>query len=145
MKTQKRLAADLMKVGIHRVRTSPDAASDIAMAITREDVRKLISKGQIYALPTNSTSKGRIRKVAAQKKKHRQSGHGTRKGAKNARNNKKTQWITRVRSLRKDLRAQKKSGKIDKHTYRTLYHTVKSGVIKNKAHLNQMITQKKVE
>lgn len=145
MKTQKRLAADLMKVGIHRVRTVPEAASEITMAITREDVRKLISKGYVYALPTNATSKGRTRKAAAQKKKHRRSGHGSRKGGKNARHNKKTQWITRVRALRKELRTQKKEGAIDKHTYRTLYRTVKSGVIKNKAHLKQAITQKKVE
>lgn len=132
-----------MKVGEHRVRTVPEAASDIAMAITREDVRKLVAKGYIYALPVNSTSKGRIRAAAAQRKKHRRSGHGSRKGAKNARENKKGLWMTRVRSLRNELRKQKKEGKIDAHTYRTLYHTVKSGAIKNKAHINQMIAQGK--
>lgn len=143
MKTQKRLAADLMKVGVHRVRTVQEAGSEIAMAITREDVRKLIAKGYIYAAPANNTSRGRIREASAQKKKHRRSGHGSRKGAKNARDNKKKLWITRIRALRNELQKQKESGKIDARTYRKLYHTAKSGVIRNKAHLNQMITQAK--
>ena len=142
MRSQKRLAAELMKVGINRIRTVPSAKEEIAMAITREDVRKLIHKGFIYALPVDSTSRGRIRHRKAQKKKGRRKGHGKRKGKKTARAPRKRQWIKRVRALRRELSNLKKDGKIDSSTYRKFYRNIKSGTIQSRAHLLGLIEEK---
>ena len=46
---QKRLAADLLKVGRTRVWLDPEKMDDIKNAITRADVRKLINRGYIKA------------------------------------------------------------------------------------------------
>ena len=38
---QKRLAADLLKCGIHRVKLDPEKLEEISEAITREEIRQL--------------------------------------------------------------------------------------------------------
>jgi len=42
---QKRLAADLLKCGVHRVKIDPKKVEEITEAITREDVKRLIKDG----------------------------------------------------------------------------------------------------
>ena len=49
LKAQKRLAADILGVGKNRVKFDPEAQSEIADAITRDDVRELIEDGTIEA------------------------------------------------------------------------------------------------
>jgi large subunit ribosomal protein L19e len=44
---QKRIAAQVMKVGEGRVWIDPEASEDVAEAITREDIRGLIKEGTI--------------------------------------------------------------------------------------------------
>lgn len=56
LKAQKRLAADILGVGKNRVRFDPDAQSEIADAITRDDVRELIDSGVIQANEAKSNS-----------------------------------------------------------------------------------------
>lgn len=41
---QRRLAAEVMDIGVNRVWMDPDASKDIEAALTREDVRKLIEE-----------------------------------------------------------------------------------------------------
>lgn len=145
MKIQKRLAADLMKVGENRVRIFGEAKEEVAAAITREDVRKLIAKGYIFAVPVNSTSRGRIRKNYAQKKKGRRKGQGSRKGTKTARTPKKAAWMNKIRAIRKTLVKSRDTKEITPATYRMLYVKAKSGTIKDKAHLAQLVKQHKGE
>ena len=47
LKTQKRMAASMLKAGSNRVIIKSDNLSDVKSAITREDVRGLIVKGVI--------------------------------------------------------------------------------------------------
>lgn len=145
MQTQKRLAAALMKVGENRVRLFAGAKEEVAMAITRADVRKLISKGYVFAVPVNSTSRGRIRKNKAQKKKGRQKGHGRRKGKKTARAPKKQQWMKKIRALRRALLKLRHSQEVSPSNYRKLYIRAKSGTVRDKAHLTQLIKKQKGE
>ena len=47
---QRRLAADILKVGVERIWIDPEAAEEVTSAITREDIRKLIEEGIIKRL-----------------------------------------------------------------------------------------------
>ena len=145
MKTQKRLAAQLMKVGENRVRVFNEAKAEAAIAITRDDVRKLISKGYIFAVPVNSTSRGRIRKNNAQKKKGRKKGHGRRKGTKTARLPKKQKWMKKIRALRNALSKLRGTKEVDPSLYRKLYIRARSGTVRDKAHLAQLVKKHKGE
>jgi len=48
---QKRLAAEILGVGESRVRVDPARISDVAQAITREDIKRLIREGAIWVEP----------------------------------------------------------------------------------------------
>ena len=63
LKNQKRLAASVMKVGASRVRLDPDRGDEIASAVTRADVRKLVDGGVITAVQKTGVSRGRGRKL----------------------------------------------------------------------------------
>ena len=43
--TQKRLAADILKVGVNRVWIDPENVEEVSRAITRERVKQLIDSG----------------------------------------------------------------------------------------------------
>lgn len=132
---QKRLAASVMKAGRSRVRIDPDKIDEVATAVTRADIRKLVSGGVITAIQKQGVSRGRGRHLAAQKKKGRRSGPGSRKGAANARNNRKDRWIKTIRALRDELSLMREKGAIDAHTYRVYYVRAKGGQFRSRAHL----------
>ncbi len=140
-KYQKRMAADLMKCGVNRVKLDPDRLEDIAEAITRADVRTMINAGAIYAAQKKGISKGRKNYAAAQKKKGRRRGPGSRKGAKFARTPRKQAWMKKIRPIRAYLKELRNDGKIEKNIYRKLYRQAKGGMFKSKAHLE---TQMKI-
>ncbi len=137
---QKRIAADVMKVGEGKVWIDPDpeATADIAEAITREDIRGLIEEGIIKKKQKKGVSRGRARQRAAKKAVGRRRGHGSRKGAKGARRGKKRQWITKIRSLRRRLKELRDEEGLDKTAYRKLYTKAKAGELMNIAHLNEV-------
>ena len=85
LKNQKRISADLLKVGKTSVKFNPDRLSDIKEAITKLDLRGLIKDKAITAKKTGTVSKGRLRKRLIQKRKGRQKGLGRRKGKKTSR------------------------------------------------------------
>lgn len=124
---QKRLASEILGVGISRIRVDPARISDVAQAITREDVKKLIEEGAIWVEPehgiTGYSSKVRHLK---RKKGHRR-GRGKREGSKGARTDPKRTWINRVRKIRRFLRHLRDKNIIDKRTYRKLYMLAKGG------------------
>jgi len=135
---QRRIAARVLGVGKNRVRFDAASVSDIDGAITRNDIRTLISESKIWAGKEKGISRARARKRAEQKKKGRRSGQGSRKGTKKARTLKgspKKTWISTVRALRKKLKELKEKGMIGRREYRHAYKVAKSGTIKNKAHL----------
>lgn len=133
MKTQKRVAAQLLKCGENRIRVNLED-EEVTSAITREDVRQAIARGAIYKLPIKGTSRVRARKKAIAKKKGRSKGHGKRKGKKTARTPKKQKWKQQIRAIRRTLRDLKDSGEIDKTTYRYHYRKSNAGVYRSKAH-----------
>ena len=82
LKLQRRLAAEVLKCGVHRVWLDPDNLEEIKKATTRSDIRNLIKHGLIKARKIKGNSRGRIRKKLMQKKKGRRK---TRRSSKRRR------------------------------------------------------------
>ena len=135
LRNQRRLAAQIMKAGASRVRIDPDRADEVAGAVTRADVRKLISGGVITTVQKEGVSRGRGRKLDMQKRKGRRTGPGSRKGAAGARTPRKDRWVHLIRALRDELRSLREKGAIDAHTYRVYYVRAKGGQFRSRAHL----------
>ena len=133
--TQKRLAADLLKVGVNRVWIDPDNLEEVSRAITREGVNQLIQQGYIKARPKKGISSYRSKKKAEQKNKGKRKGRGSIKGAKGARNPKKKAWMTTIRALRKDLKDMRDEREINRTTYRKLYRMAKGGAFRSKSYM----------
>ncbi|WP_297465300.1 50S ribosomal protein L19e [Thermococcus sp.] len=135
LRTQRRIAADLLKCGENRIWIDPERIDDVAAAITREDIRRLINDGVIKKKPIQGQSRARARARQEARKKGRHRGPGSRKGKKTARMGKKERWMMTIRALRKELRKLKAEGKLDEHTYRRLYIRAKGGQFKSKRQL----------
>lgn len=135
LRNQKRLAASILKVGKGRVWIDPDRTEDVASAVTRADVRRLVTGGAIRAKPENAVSRGRTRKAQAQRAKGRRRGQGSRKGAKYARLPRKERWIRLIRPLRAELARLREEGKITATVYRDYYMRAKGGQFRSRAHL----------
>ncbi len=136
---QRRLAAEILKVGKSRVVFSRDRLKDIGEAITKEDIRKLIKEGAIKVKPKVGTSRARARKRHLQKKKGRRRGIGKRKGKLGARAGKKELWVNRVRKQRKFLKYLKEKGVIDKKLFNKFYRKVKGGEFRSLQHLKMLL------
>ncbi|MEE9237035.1 MAG: 50S ribosomal protein L19e [Thermoplasmata archaeon] len=137
LSNQRRMAAEILKCGENRVWIDPNRTEDVADAITREDIRSVISSGFVRKLPEKGQSRGRIRYRALQREKGKRRGHGSRKGAQAARSPKKKRWIRNIRPLRRLLRELRDEGKLDRSSYRKLYLRAKGGMYRSRAHLMQ--------
>lgn len=142
LSTQRRLAAELLGVGVNRVWIDPEREADVAGAITKGDIRRLIKDGAIKARPEVGISRSRARKRLAQRKKGRRKGLGSRRGSTKARMPKKEAWIRRVRPLRARLRELRDGGTINQGQYRRLYRMVKGGSFRSKAHLDTYLRER---
>ncbi|MBU0536358.1 MAG: 50S ribosomal protein L19e [Nanoarchaeota archaeon] len=142
LKVQKRLAAQVMKCSEKRVWLDESKLEEIKEAITKTDIRALVSKGVIQIGHTKSKSKGRSRKRQIQKKKGKRKGHGSRKGKKTARSPKKRNWINIIRAQRKLLNRLKEKNKIDNKTFRDLYKKCKGGFFRSVRHIKVYLEER---
>ncbi|MEL9908792.1 MAG: 50S ribosomal protein L19e [Desulfurococcus sp.] len=124
---QKRLAADLLGVGVSRIRVDPGRIEDVEAAITREDVRRLIKEGAIWVAPKHGITGYSSKVRHKQRVKGRRRGHGKRKGSKTARLDEKEVWMNKIRKIRRYLRYLRDKKFIDAKTYRRLYMLAKGG------------------
>lgn len=125
---QRKLAADILKVGESRIAMDPEHLEDIKNAITRADIRKMVSHGYMKVRP------GKIKKPDLYPKK-RKKGPGRRKGSSYARLPKKRRWMNTIRPLRRMLKELRDNGTIDSSTYRKTYMLAKSGAFRSRSHL----------
>ncbi len=128
---QKRLAADIMGVGVNNVRFDPERLEDIEKAFRREEIKALIEDGAIYAIDPSRNSRGRWRILHEKRKKGRRRGHGSRKGKAGARLDRKSDWINRVRRMRAYIKLLREKGAIDAKLYRALYRKIKGGAFRD--------------
>lgn len=141
LKTQRRIAAKLLKVGINRVRFDPEMLTEIKEAITKLDIRSLIKKRAIMAMHYHSQSRFRVRKKLEQKRKGRGKGQGSRRGKKTARLSSKNVWMIKIRLQRSFLRELKEKNLIDTKIYRDLIYKAKGGFFRSKRHIKLFLEE----
>jgi large subunit ribosomal protein L19e len=140
LKAKKRLVARVTGVGIHRIRFDTDHLTDIADAITRENIRSLITANTITIKSFTGTSKGRAQTKKAQRNK-RGTTQGSKQGTKGARVGKKTVYVAKVRALRRLLKIAKDRKDLTNPEFWTLYKKVGGNTVRNKAHLRTLMDE----
>ena len=141
---QKRLAAEILKCGVHRVYIHPDGIDDVLMAITREDIRNLIKNKIIQKRQKIGISRVRAKEKLVKKQKGRARGIGSRKGLKTARSPTKRRWINRIRPQRRELKKLRSTKKIEVSVYRELYQKAKGGAFNSVATMYRYIDENKL-
>lgn len=137
LRSQRRLAAQILKIGQNRVWIDPERIDDADAAITREEIRKLIHEGVIKQLPERGVSRARARILHAKKKRGLRAGPGSRTGSPRARISKKEAWTKKIRALRNRLRKLKGNKIISENAYRKAYKMASSGRFESVADLER--------
>ena len=139
--SQKRMAADLLKVGKTRIWVDPEDTDRVSSAITREEIRKLIHEGSIKKLPEIGISRGRKRVRKKELRAGRHKGPGSIKGKKGS---SKARWVIRIRSIRRRLRTLRDKRFITTEVYRKLVLMAKGGNFRSAVHLDEYIEAHKL-
>ncbi len=135
LKTQKRLAAHVLGVSKKRAKFDPERLEDIKEAITKTDMRGLISEKAIRKISKKGTSKARTREAKKQRAKGLRKGPSTRKGTKSARVPRKGVWIKKIRNQREFLKELREKEKISKQTFVDLYKKSKGNFFRSRRHI----------
>ncbi len=139
LKSQKRMASEVLDVGKSRVWIDPDRTDEVEEAITKQDIRNLVESGVIQKKQKQGSSRGRAREKDAQRRKGRGKGHGSRKGSQGARKSDKEKWMENIRAIRKELKRMRDEDELTSTQYRKLYRMAKGGFFRNKKHMKLYI------
>lgn len=134
---QRRLAAQILKIGQNRVWIDPQRMDDVDGAITREEIKKLIHEKVITSTPVKGVSRSRAKTIRGKKRLGRRQGMGSYTGASRAKITKKDAWMIRIRSLRRKLRELKAERTITEDTYTDYYRMAGSGRFNSIAELER--------
>ncbi|HXG73767.1 MAG TPA: 50S ribosomal protein L19e [Candidatus Nitrosotenuis sp.] len=140
LRTKKRLVSRVVGVGLSRIKFDPERSDDIADAITRANIRSLITAGAITIKPAKGTSRGRSKFKKMQKKK-RGTTPGSKKGRKGARVGKKEVYVKKIRALRRRLKVAKDRKEITNPEFWDLYRKIGGNTVRNIAHLLSLIEE----
>lgn len=140
LKAKKRLAARVTGVGVHRIKFDTDHLDDIADAITRENIRSLITANTIRIKSFTGTSRGRAQEKKDQRNK-RGTTQGSKQGRKGARVGKKEVYVAKVRALRRLLKIAKDRKDLTNPEFWALYKKVGGNTVRNKAHLRVLMEE----
>eukprot|EP00948_MAST-09A_sp_MAST-9A-sp1_P001830 g1830.t1 len=145
LKLHKRLAATVLRCGKRRIWLDPNEVSDIALANSRSNIRKLYKDGYILKKPQTVHSHARVQRRVEAKRVGRHMGKGKRKGTQNARLPFKVIFMRRQRILRRLLAKYRDAKKIDKHMYHDLYMKAKGNRYKTKKQMIEQVHNAKAE
>jgi len=76
---------------------------ETSLAITKEDIRRLVDEGAIQKHPKKGVSRGRARHNMRQKRKGQRKGPGKKKGKSTAKLSGKDRWMMKIRPMRREL------------------------------------------
>ena len=138
LKTKRQLVSRILGVGLDRVKFDPEHLDDVADAITRDNIRSLITANVIEIKPIRGTSKGRSYFKKLQRKK-RGTKQGSKKGSKGARKGRKEIYVRKIKALRHQLKVSKSRKEITNETYWQLYKQVSGNQVRNLAHLRSLL------
>ena len=144
LSAKKRLVSRMTGAGIKRIKFDVDHLDDVADAITRQQVRSLITANTITIKQIVGTSRGRAQEKKNQKKK-RGVTQGSKKGRKGARVGKKEVYVTKVRSLRRRLKIAKERKEITNKNFWEIYKKINGNTVRNIAHLRTLIEEIKTK
>ena len=142
MKTQKRIAAKIMKTSPRKVKFSNERLADIKEAITKTDVRALIGEKAIKKQQAKGISRVRANKIKVQKSKGLRKGPGSRQGKRTAREPRKVTWMNKIRLQRTFIKELKEKELISNETYRDVYMKSKGGFFRSKRHIKIFLEDK---
>ena len=140
LRSQKRIAAAVLKCSPKKVKFDSEKAEEIKSSITKRDMKTLVEQGIVKKTKSNQQSRVRARLRASQKSRGRRKGHGTRKGSSNSRLPRKKAWISKIRLQRSFLRTLRAKKEISQQNYRDLYMKSKGGFFRSKRHLELYIS-----
>lgn len=140
LRDKRELAARALGVGANRIKFDPEYMEDIGDAITREDMRSLLTARTILVKGKKGTSRGRARAEHAKRKK-RGRGQGSKKGKKGARQGKKEVYVKKVRAMRRHIRILKNRGEIGRPAFWALYKKIRGGQVRSLAHLRELVKE----
>lgn len=140
LREKRELAARVLRVGVNRVKFSPEYLEDVVDAITRENIRSLVTARTIHVGGIRGTSRGRTR-VRHVKEKKRGRGQGSKKGRKGVRRGKKELWVKKVRAMRYHIKVLKKRGDISKKSFWSLYRRINGGQVRSLSHLRELVKE----
>ena len=140
LRTKRQLVSRILGVGLGRVKFDPEYLDDVADAITRDNIRSLITANVIQIKPIKGTSKGRAYFKKLQRRK-RGTKQGSKKGSIGARIGKKEVYVNKIRAMRYQLKVSKSRKEITNENYWKLYKQVGGNQVRNLAHLRTLIDQ----
>jgi large subunit ribosomal protein L19e len=138
LKTKRRLVSRILGVGMDRVKFDPENLDEVADAITRDNIRSLITAGVIEIKSIKGTSKGRSYFKKLQRRK-RGTKQGSKKGSKGARKGRKEIYVRKIKAMRHQLKVSKERKEITNDSYWTLYKQASGNQVRNLAHLRTLI------
>jgi large subunit ribosomal protein L19e len=145
LKSQKRIASEVLKVGRKRIWIDPNEVEQVGQANSRVFIRKLIKDGLIMKRKQVVHSRSRARLHLAAKRKGNHTGAGKRRGTREARAPTKILWVRRQRVLRRLLKKYREAKKIDRTLYHKFYLASKGNQFKNRTVLIEAIFKEKAK
>ena len=138
LSTQRRMAASVLGVGANKVWFDPLRITEIKEAITKADIGTLIKEGAIKKRPKIGFKRRAGRFRQQRKRKGRGRGFGKKRLILK---NKKRLHAVKIRDLRKQIRALRGKGEINRKQEDKLRRLAKASVVKNQKDLMERINQ----